>query len=219
MSCHACGEPLPPRSRFCPGCGTPVEHRSETARRRIVTVLFADVVGSTELGERSEPEVLQRMMTAHAALAREIIESNGGLVEKFIGDAVMAVFGLPTAREDDALRAVRVALELRTRSGLPLRIGVNSGEVLVTPATVDIGMLSADALNTAARLEQLAAPNEILVGEVTYRLVRDNVNAERVDGLRARGKEAPLTAYRVVGLDTASEQRRASHGRVLGRDA
>src|SRR4249920_1447478 len=150
MSCHACGEPLPPESRFCPGCGTPVPPREELARRKVVTVMFADVVGSTALGERTEPEVLQRMMTAHAVLAREIIESSGGLVEKFIGDAVMAVFGLPTAREDDALRAVRVAVELRARTRLPLRIGVNSGEVLVAPATVGLGMLSADALNTAA---------------------------------------------------------------------
>ena len=135
MSCHACGEPLPPKSRFCPGCGAPVTPRGGTARRKIVTVMFADVVGSTALGERTEPEVLQRMMTAHAVLSREIIESSGGLVEKFIGDAVMAVFGLPTAREDDALRAVRVAVELRARTRLPLRIGVNSGEVLVAPET------------------------------------------------------------------------------------
>ena len=180
--------------------------------------MFADVVGSTALGERTEPEVLQRMMTAHAVLAREIIESNGGLVEKFIGDAVMAVFGLPTAREDDALRAVRVAVELRARTRLPLRIGVNSGEVLVAPATVGLGMLSADALNTAARLEQLAAPDEILVGELTYRLVRDHVRAEALDGLQARGKQASLTAYRLIGLDASSEHSRAAHWRVVGRD-
>ncbi len=196
----------------------PVPPRGETARRKIVTVMFADVVGSTALGERTEPEVLQRMMTAHAVLAREIIESNGGLVEKFIGDAVMAVFGLPTAREDDALRAVRVAVELRARTRLPLRIGVNSGEVLVAPATVGLGMLSADALNTAARLEQLAAPEEILVGELTYRLVRDHVRAEALDGLQARGKQASLTAYRLIGVGAPSEDSRAAHWRVVGRD-
>ncbi|MEF2162602.1 adenylate/guanylate cyclase domain-containing protein, partial [Pseudomonas aeruginosa] len=113
---------------------------------------------------------------------------------------------------------VRVAVELRARTRLPLRIGVNSGEVLVAPATVGLGTLSADALNTAARLEQLAAPEEILVGELTYRLVRDHVRAEALDGLQARGKQASLTAYRLIGLDESSEHSRAVHWRVVGRD-
>src|SRR5947209_10079882 len=148
---------------------------SVSAHRKVVTVLFCDVVGSTALGESTDPEALRALLARYFERMRGIVESHGGTVEKFIGDAVMAVFGVPVAHEDDALRACRAAVEMRDalpELGVQGRISVNTGEVLT--GTVE-RLATGDAVNVAARLEQAAAPGEILIGEETLALVAAGV--------------------------------------------
>jgi class 3 adenylate cyclase len=151
--CASCGRESPAGFRFCGACGAALGEATATREvRKTVTVLFADVVGSTALGESRDPEAVRAQMTRWFEEARTTLERHGGTVEKFIGDAVMAVFGMPRVHEDDALRAVRAAAELR-RPGL--RIGVNTGEVVAGDGET---IVTGDAVNVAARLEQAAAP-------------------------------------------------------------
>jgi class 3 adenylate cyclase len=179
--------------------------------RKIVTVVFCDVAGSTALGEQLDPEALRRVMQRYFGEARRVLEGHGGTVEKFIGDAVMAVFGVPAVREDDALRAVRAAAELREalvglsaeleREGgvaLAVRTGVNTGEVVAGDRAARDSLVTGDAVNVAARLEQAAEPGEVLLGEQTFRLVRDAVRAEPAPPIAAKGKAEPLTAFRLL---------------------
>jgi class 3 adenylate cyclase/tetratricopeptide (TPR) repeat protein len=181
-------------------------------QRKIVTVVFSDVTGSMALGERLDPESLRRVLARYFDLTRDIVERHGGVVEKFIGDAVMAVFGVPHVHEDDALRAVRATAELRGAleelnvelerdhgTTLALRIGVNTGEVVTG---TEERLATGDTVNVAARLEQAAQPGEILIGSETIRLVRDAVAVEAVPPLEAKGKTEPLTAYRLLSLDS-----------------
>src|SRR5262249_7383192 len=138
--------------------------------RKTVTVLFCDLSGSTALGEQTDPEVLRELLARYFERMKAIVESHGGTVEKFIGDAVMAGFGLPAAHEDDALRACRAAVEMRDASpelGLRFRIGVNTGVVV---SGTDERLATGDAVNVAARFEQLAEPGEVLIGEGTHAL-------------------------------------------------
>src|SRR3954453_20630817 len=168
------------------------------AVRKTVTVLFCDLVGSTELGERLDPESLRSLMGRWHETMSAAIERHGGTVEKFIGDAVMAVFGVPVVHEDDALRAVRAAVEMRDalpELGVPGRIGVTTGEVVTG---TEERLATGDAVNVAARLEQAAQPGEILIGEETLRLTRDAVEVERVAALALKGKVNPLSAYRLL---------------------
>src|SRR5215467_11007905 len=142
-----------------------------SAHRKVVTVLFCDVVGSTALGESVDPEPLQELLARYFERMKGIVESHGGSVEKFIGDAVMAVFGVPVAHEDDALRACRAAVEMRgafPALGLNGRIGVNTGEVVTG---TEERLATGDAVNVAARLEQAAQPGEVLLGAETLTLV------------------------------------------------
>jgi class 3 adenylate cyclase len=142
------------------------------AHRKVVTVLFCDVVGSTALGESVDPEALQALLARYFERMKAIVESHGGTVEKFIGDAVMAVFGVPAAHEDDALRACRAAVEMRDalpELGVEGRIGINTGEVLTG---TEERLATGDAVNVAAHLEQAAEPGEVLVGAETLGLVR-----------------------------------------------
>src|SRR5258707_6298055 len=151
---------------------------SVSAHRKVVTVLFCDVVGSTALGESVDPEALQGLLAHYFERMKGIVESHGGSVEKFIGDAVMAVFGVPVVHEDDALRACRAAVEMRDalpELGVEGRIGVNTGEVVTT---ADESLATGDAMNVAARLEQAAQPGEVLIGEPTFSLIREAVVAE-----------------------------------------
>jgi class 3 adenylate cyclase/tetratricopeptide (TPR) repeat protein len=168
--------------------------------RKTVTVLFADVTGSTAMGERIDPEALRRVMTRYFEVSRATLERHGATVEKFIGDAVMAVFGVPFVHEDDALRAARAALELRREVsglGIELRIGVNTGEVVAEEGET---LVTGDAVNVAARLEQGASPGEILLGDATYRVARDALRAEAVEPLDAKGKSEPVAAWRLVDV-------------------
>jgi len=164
--------------------------------RKTVTVLFADVTGSTDLGERLDPEALRRVMSRYFEVAREILERHGGTVEKFIGDAVMAVFGIPVVHEDDALRALRAAAELQDAElDVQLRIGVNTGEVVTGESDT---LVTGDAVNVAARLEQAAGAGEILIGAATNQLARNAVRVEPVEPVEAKGKSEPVPAWRLV---------------------
>ena len=154
--CPSCGAENPEGFRFCGSCGTALVEAAREVRKT-VTVLFCDVVGSTALGERVDPEPLRRLMGSYYEQMRTIVERHGGTVEKFIGDAVMAVFGVPQAHEDDALRAIRAAAEMQAAAApleLELRIGVNTGEVVTGEGET---LVTGDAVNVAARLEQAAA--------------------------------------------------------------
>src|SRR5215468_4228736 len=156
-------------------------------QRKTVTVVFCDVTDSTALGESTDPEALRALLARYFEQMKAIVESHGGTVEKFIGDAVMAVFGVPAAHEDDALRACRAAVEMRDalpELGIGGRIGVNTGEVV---AGTEERLATGDAVNVAARLEQAAQPGEVLIGAPTYALVRDVVDAEPVEPLELTG--------------------------------
>src|SRR5207253_1743746 len=195
--CTSCGRENRDEARFCDSCGAPLARPEARELRKVVTILFCDVTGSTALGERLDSESLRRVMERYFAVAREALERHGGTVEKFIGDAVMAVFGIPVVHEDDALRAARAAQELREElatlnaeldrefgTDLQVRIGVNTGEVV----TNDTGTLATgDAVNVAARLEQAAKPDEILIGEATRQLAESALELEPVDPIDARG--------------------------------
>ncbi len=208
MVCDRCGSGNPDGQRFCGGCGAQLaEAESPREVRKVVTVLFCDVTGSTALGERVDPEALRQVMQRYFDAIRTAIERHGGTVEKFIGDAAMAVFGIPRVHEDDALRAVRAAAEVRGRLPelaaelgveLTFRTGINTGEVVAGEGQT---LATGDAVNVAARLEQAAATGEILLGEETYRLVRDAVEVEAVEPLALKGKSAPVPAYRLLSID------------------
>ncbi|HEU5362008.1 MAG TPA: adenylate/guanylate cyclase domain-containing protein [Gaiellaceae bacterium] len=184
--------------------------------RKTVTVIFCDVVGSTALGESTDPEALQALLARYFEQMKAIVEAHEGSVEKFIGDAVMAVFGVPVVHEDDALRAVRAAAEMRdafSRLGVQGRIGVNTGEVVVgTPERLATG----DAVNVAARLQQAADPDTILLGETTRALVRGAVDAVPIEPLELKGKAQPVPAYRLETVREAPE--RAHDAPFVGRE-
>ncbi|HEU5033306.1 MAG TPA: adenylate/guanylate cyclase domain-containing protein [Mycobacteriales bacterium] len=233
--CPACGTPVG-TAKFCPECGAKLAAdlgAPANEVRKTVTVVFCDVVGSTALGERLDPEAQRGVITRYFAEMRRVLELHGGRVEKFIGDAVMAVFGVPRVHEDDALRAVRAAAgmqaaldtlneELSASYGVELcaRIGVNTGEVVVGDG--DRGTVATgDAVNTAARLEQAAGPGEVLLGEPTYRLVRDLVEVEPVDPVLAKGKSEPVPAWRLLAVpDGTGRVERPGDGEVpfVGRE-
>ncbi|MGZ4325994.1 MAG: adenylate/guanylate cyclase domain-containing protein [Solirubrobacteraceae bacterium] len=176
-------------------------------RRKIVTILFCDVTGSTALGESLDPEALRAVLGRYFDRMKAIVERHDGTVEKFIGDAVMAVFGVPVAHEDDAFRAVRAAAEMREALpdlGVQARIGVNTGEVVTG---TDERLVTGDAVNVAARLEQVAQPGEILLGAMTLALARDSLEVEDLDPVTLKGKAQPVTAYRLVRAREARPRR------------
>src|SRR3989441_9275797 len=166
-------------------------------QRKVVTVLFCDVTGSTALGESVDPEALRALLARYFERMKAIVEQHGGSVEKFIGDGVIAVFGVPVVHEDDALRAVRAASEMRDalpELGLQGRIGVMTGEV-VTGEVVNgtrERLATGDAVNVAARLEQAAQPGDVLIGQPTLTLVRDAADVELLEPLALKGKAEPV---------------------------
>src|SRR5438270_2154325 len=178
----------------------PAARDDRRMHRKVVTVVFCDVVGSTSLGESADPEAVRALLARYFECMKTIVERHGGSVEKFIGDAVMAVFGVPAVHEDDALRACRAAMEMR--AALPElrvegRIGVATGEVVTG---TEERLATGDAVNVAARLEQAAQPGEILIGEETYRLTRNAAQVEEVEPLQLKGKAEPVPAHRLVSL-------------------
>ena len=206
----------PDGARFCPACGFSLGGGSQAALRKVVTIVFCDLCESTRLGERLDPETLRQVVASYFRAMSAVLERHDGVIEKFVGDAVMAVFGVPSLREDDALRAVRAAwemgvalaelneeLERRWAVALQTRTGVNTGEVVAGDPSRGGGFVSGDAVNVAARLEQAAPPGEILIGEHTLELVRHTVAVEPVAPLELKGKSRPVRAFRLVGLDRA----------------
>jgi class 3 adenylate cyclase/tetratricopeptide (TPR) repeat protein/DNA-binding winged helix-turn-helix (wHTH) protein len=206
--------------------------RPARERRKVVTVLFTDVSGSTALGDRLDPEALRDVMGRFFEASRAVLEQHGATVEKFIGDAVMAVFGIPRSHEDDALRAARAAIDMRDALDLlnvdlerdfgvtiQTRTGVNTGRVMAGDVSQGDRLITGDAVNVAARLEQSAEAGEILLGDDTYRLVRDAVDVKDVDPLDVRGKDQPISAYRLIGIREGTVGiRRHMDSPIVGRD-
>ncbi len=217
LACPACGAANEPGDRFCGECATPLPGGgasipavgaaapgpTPTAERRFVSVLFADLVGFTPFAEERDPEEVRDVLSRYFDLARDVIERTGGTVEKFIGDAVMAVWGAPVAREDDAERAVRAALDLvdavrSLGSTIECRAGVLTGEAAVTIGATNQGMVAGDLVNTAARLQSVAESGTVLVGETTMRAAAAAIAFEPVGEQALKGKTSPVPAWRAL---------------------
>jgi class 3 adenylate cyclase len=229
--CASCGQENPEIARFCLACGLPLEAAGAPPReeRRLVSVLFVDIVGFTSLAERLDPEDVQGLLRPYYESVRREIESFGGVVEKFIGDAVVGVFGAPTAHGDDAERAVRAALTVRDtiaamdaadpRLDLKVRIAVNTGVALVIvnarPALGE-AMVTGDVVNTAARLQVAAPVGGVLVGEATERATREAILYAPVPAVEAKGKERPVPAWVALGTARLPGERKVG-GPLVGR--
>jgi class 3 adenylate cyclase/tetratricopeptide (TPR) repeat protein len=234
MACTNCGRPLPAGARFCPNCGAAVWNSLATDERKMVTVLFADLVDSTGMASRLDPERAREVLGTFFDGAVEELTALRGRPEKFIGDAVMAVFGLPNVHEDDALRAVRAGLAIRARSlrlgetlGLdePLRVtvGIESGEAATGIGPVGQLLVTGAAVNAAARLQGAASPGEVLAGPTTHTLTANMVSFGRKRRIKAKGFDEPIDSYVVEGLTTRSTRRtipfvdRVSEQAILGQ--
>jgi predicted ATPase/class 3 adenylate cyclase len=216
VTCRSCGEPNEATARFCRACGETLveEPQSPIEVRKTVTILFADVAGSTALGEQLDAELLRRVMARYFEEMRTVLTHYGGTVEKFIGDAVMAVFGVPVVHEDDALRAVRAGDQMLKRLAvlnrefeaeygirLEMRIGINMGEVVAGRASASQTLVTGDAVNLAKRLEQAAPPGTILIGKSMYPLVKDAVKVGPLESFKVKGKVEPVSPLRLDAVD------------------
>jgi class 3 adenylate cyclase len=199
-------------------CGAEVAEDDAHEIRKTVTILFSDVAGSTAMADALDPEAVRRVMGRYFDACRSVIEFHGGTVEKFIGDAVMAVFGVPIVHEDDAMRAMRAAAGIRAAVAslnedlerqhgvrLLVRTGINTGEVMAGDPRAGQAFVSGDSVNVAARLEQVAPPGETLLSGSTLQLVRDAVEVEPVEPLALKGKPEPFRAFRLVSVDATGE--------------
>jgi class 3 adenylate cyclase/tetratricopeptide (TPR) repeat protein/ABC-type dipeptide/oligopeptide/nickel transport system ATPase component len=236
VKCPGCGEENPAKFRLCGYCGTPLAPAPAPLPahevRKTVTLIFTDLKDSTALGERLDSEAMHEVKERYFNAMAAEIQRHGGKIEKYIGDAIMAVFGLPRANEDDALRAVRSAVgmqqvlrtvneDLKKRFGVELanRTGVNTGEVVATDdPTRDQKLATGDAVNVTARLEAAAPANEIYIGETTYRLVRDAVTAEAVEPLTLKGKSEPVPAFRLIAVHGEDGNVRRHDSSFVGRE-
>ena len=206
MRCPNCGQENPAGARFCFSCGNPFDEAPTREERKVVTVLFADLVGFTSRAEQMDPEDVRALLAPYHQRLRGELERFGGTVEKFIGDAVVALFGAPLAHEDDPERAVRAALAIRDwvreeEADLQLRIAVNTGEALIALGArpeAGEGMASGDVVNTTARLQSAAPVNGILVGEATWRATRDGIDYAEHEPVSAKGKSAPIAVWEAV---------------------
>ena len=231
LRCPGCGEENPDRFRLCGYCGTVlVAGVPPQEVRKTVTVVFCDLKGSTELGDRLDSEALREVLALYFSAMKPVLERHGGTIEKYIGDAIMAVFGLPRMHEDDALRAVRAAammgealedlnVTLRAQFGVTLenRTGVNTGEVVTGDTGDSQRLATGDTVNVAARLEQAAPAGEVLIGESTYRLVRDAVEIVPVEPLELKGKPEPVSAYRLLSVIAAATSTGPASRPLVGR--
>jgi class 3 adenylate cyclase/tetratricopeptide (TPR) repeat protein len=218
MHCGVCGAPLPEGARFCPNCGAVVAGPLTTEERKVVTVLFADLVNSTGLAQRLDPERSREVLRRFFDATVEELQALRGRPEKFIGDAVMAVFGLPVVHEDDALRAVRAGLAIRGRlermcddvgldEPLEVRVGIESGEAATGLGPAGQLLLTGPVINAAARLQTAAAPGEVLVGAATRALTRSAVGYGEERSVSAKGFDDELAAYPVEELSRRSARR------------
>jgi class 3 adenylate cyclase len=231
IRCPACGEENAERARFCQACGTPLEGPSATRQeRRVVSVLFVDLVGFTSRSEQLDPEDVRSFLTVYYERARAEIERFGGRVEKFIGDAVMAVFGAPVAYGDDPERAVRAAMAVRDSIAdmdqadpllvLQVRAGVNTGEAIVELSArpeAGVAMVAGDVVNTAARLQSNAPVNEVVVGEETYASTRTVIEYRPIEPIAAKGKTDPVRAWVAVAPLVEAGERVFSEVPLVGR--
>jgi class 3 adenylate cyclase/tetratricopeptide (TPR) repeat protein len=214
-ACAVCGYKAGEAFKFCPDCGAPAA-ATTSGHRRVVTVLFCDLVGSTALGESTDPEALRPLLARYFERMKAISERHGGTVEKFIGDAVMVVFGLPVAHEDDTRRAARAAIEMREafpQLEVEGRIGLATGEVVAGP---EGRLATGDAVNVAARLEQAARPGEVLVSEETLAPLGVAADVEALEPLALKGKTQPVSAFRLLALQEAPARRPET--RFVGRE-
>src|SRR5215467_9537764 len=236
LRCLNCGEENPERFRHCGYCGAqlPRPAGGEAAKevRKTVTVVFCDLKDSTSLSERLDSESLREVLEVYFSAMRQVLERHGGTVEKYIGDAIMAVFGLPRLHVDDALRAVRAAFEMGTvlqdlnvrlqvTWGVRLqnRTGVNTGEVVAADAATGQRLATGDTINVAARLEQAAPDGEVLIGDPTFRLVKDAITAEPTEPLELEGKSARVRAHRLTGVSGGEAITRRVDLPFVGREA
>jgi class 3 adenylate cyclase/predicted ATPase len=231
--CDGCGEANAVGARFCAACGSalPEGVREGFEVRKTVTILFCDVVGSTALGEATDPETTRRVMSRYAETMADVVREHGGTVERFRGDEVMAVFGVPVVHEDDALRAVRTGMEMQRRLGdlnaelrgtwgveLACRIGINTGEVVAGDPGTGESFVTGDAVNLAKRLEQAAEAGAILIGTATYPLVRDAVKVGPRERFSAKGKSEPVARLTLEEVDaTAAGYARRLDAPLVGR--
>jgi class 3 adenylate cyclase/tetratricopeptide (TPR) repeat protein len=229
--CANCGTENPAEARFCFSCGAALEMAAAPSAetRKTVTVLFCDLVGSTAMGEQLDPETLRSLLSRSFDRVSAIVESHGGVVEKFIGDAAMAVFGIPRVHEDDALRAVRAAAEIREAlqtvagvgggAAVAWRTGIATGEVVAGDAGAGSRLVTGDAVNVAARLQQTAQPGEILITAETHQLVRDAVQVEPLGEVAVKGRQAPIEAFRLLEVDqSAAGHERRLDSPMVGRE-
>jgi class 3 adenylate cyclase/tetratricopeptide (TPR) repeat protein len=232
MRCRACQAQIPENGHYCPGCGIKVDDASMREVRKTVTVLFCDLANSTELSERFDAEVTHDLLSRYFTLMHDCVVSHGGMVEKFIGDAVMAVFGIPVVREDDPLRAILAATAMRAALSelndqlsylgnlqLGIRIGINTGEVVTTEQPAGAQMLATGStVNLAARLEQHAGQGEVLLGPQTYQTVTSAVVTAPIGPLQLKGIAAPIVAHRLVEIQPGSQPlSRRLDGPLVGR--
>jgi class 3 adenylate cyclase len=210
-TCSSCGTENPDGQRFCGDCGTALPVPGEV-RRRLITVLYCDMVGSTELGERLDAERLQKVLDRYFGAMRAAIQHHGGTVEKFIGDGVAGTFGIPEAHEDDALRAVRAALEMQEAAAeidaeiddpgvrMVVRIAIHCGEAFADEAAAVQGRIAGDVFNTVARLQAAAEPGAVVVSAAAERMLRRRVNFAALGAVELKGKAKPVGAYRVLEI-------------------
>lgn len=231
-ACPSCGEANPDRFSACAFCGTALAQEVPAQEeRKVLTVVFCDLKDSTGLGERLDPEAMGEVLDLYFTAMTRVLRRHGGTIQKFIGDAIVAAFGIPVLHEDDALRAVRAAVEMREalvrlnrqlQAGygvsLVTRTGVHTGEVVVREAVNEQQVLTGDTLNTAARLEQAAGADEILVGGPTYRLVRGAVEVEALPALDLKGKSEPVAAYRLLRVFGDEQASRRHLAPIVGRE-
>ena len=229
--CDRCGVSNPPAAQYCHSCGGSLAVDPSLAGRKVVTVLFCDVIASSELGDRLDPESLRLVTSRYFERAAALVEGHGGTIEQFIGDELMAVFGVPLVHEDDALRAVRAAAELlesavsleaelESGSSLEVRIGINTGEVVAAEPGAGQRFVTGDGVAVGKRLEEAAAPGEILLGSETHALVEHAVVASPLEPLKARGKRPEVTVFRLESVDTAATAiPRTDDGPFVGRES
>jgi class 3 adenylate cyclase/tetratricopeptide (TPR) repeat protein len=231
--CASCGQENPPIAKFCLACGSPLaEPEAPSEERRLITAVFTDVVGSTATAESMDPEDVHNRLQPYFELVRRELQHYGGTLEKYIGDAVVAMFGAPVAHEDDPERAVRAALAIRDRIHdlnasddwleLSIRIGVNTGEALLVMGSnpsLEYGMAAGDAINTAARIQSAAPIDGVMVGELTYQATREVIEYEDAEPIAAKGKSEPVPVWVAVRPLEVAERGRAVEGHLVGREA
>src|SRR4051812_11484057 len=219
IQCANCGGPNPPDARFCSRCGAPLTDLTPPQEeRKLVSVLFVDLVGSTARADKADPEDVRDLLQIYYGEAKQCVEQYGGVLEKFIGDAVMAIFGAPVAHGDDAERAVRAGLRVLTgierlnsehQLDLAARAAVNTGEALVSVEHARTGgaLATGDVINTASRLQNAAPPGHVVVGVETYRATRNAIRYEELEPIDAKGKADAVEAWLAVEATTAPADR------------